>query len=581
MRVTVLNEIPEDAVLSRNWNRLVERMERPEVFFTYQWALAASRAFRTTLSPLLFLMHEDGELCGVATLAVASERQAGASFLTASTADYCDIVSAPETRASVLTCLMQKITNLKLRDLTLASLPSDSSTWKELPAVARAQRFHLASRPAYECGLVEFGSEDQRRTMVHTVTHKSREQRGLKKLSKLGTIRLAHLASPDEAYGCLSKIVSAQVSRFLATNRISPLVSHERRVFLRELTSLLSAEEWLKVSQLEVNGQPVAWNYGFRFGDSWFWYLPSFKVEYENCSPGSCLLRLLVEEGCADRSVRWLDLGLGDESYKNRFATTVRKTRHVQLSWSLPRHALVTVRQLVTTRAVHFPNAAVRLRRARQVMGSLSRRLRDDGLIATIARLGERAVRLGASRDEILLFEGTATETDEKSNMRLDPITWEGLAEAAIENADDSDTLQYLLRAAARLKDVQTSGFLLHDHAIKAAHFLSVASFDGFHVAEIDYTLDFGESAGIMIFDCWTPARYRGLGYYPLAIRMAASELRKNRKKVWIFCAATNTPSIRGILKAGFTYRFSLVRRRKLGLSRIVRLDGTARSRVQ
>ena len=575
MHVTVLREIPEGAALSGSWNRLVERMEHPEVFFTYQWALAASRAFRATLSPLLFLMHEGDELCGVAALAVPSEKPGSACFLTASTADYCDIVSAPDTRASVLTCLIREVANLKLRALTLASVPSDSLTCKELPVIARALRFHLRSRLAYECGLVEFGSQYQRQTIAHTVTHKSREQRGLKKLSKLGTVRLIHLTRPDETSSSLPQIVVAQVSRFFATNRISPLVGHERRVFLRELTSLVSVAEWLKISELQINGQPVAWNYGFRFGDSWFWYLPSFKIEYDTCSPGSCLLRLLVEEGCADPSLRWLDLGLGDESYKDRFATTTRTTRHIQLSRSLLQHALITCRQLVTTAATRFPNVADLVRRARHSIRSLSLRLHNDGPKSTITRVARRVVRLAASRDEVLFFEATAAGSGDRSNVRLEPMTWENLAKAGVENADDSDTLQYLMRAAARLKNEATEGFVLHDHAANAVHFLSVTNLQKFYAGEIDYTLNFGQSADALIFDCWTPPRYRGLGYYPLAISLATAELRKNASNVWIFCMATNTPSAKGILKAGFTYRFSLVRRRKLGLSTVVRQDKT------
>jgi CelD/BcsL family acetyltransferase involved in cellulose biosynthesis len=576
MRVTVLHEIPQDEVLSRKWNQIVERMEHPEVFFTYQWAMAASRAFRTRLRPLLFLVYDADELCGVAALALTPEAPRVASFLTASTADYCDIVSTPGTRASVLECLMQEITKLQLHGLTLASLPADSATWKDLPSVARAQGFHLASRSAYECGIVEFGSEDQRRSMLHVVKHKSREQRGLKKLSQLGTVQLTHVMNPDEATLCLPRIISAQIARFLSTHRISPLVQPERRAFLQELTSLLAREGWLKISQLDVSGQAVAWNYGFRFADSWFWYLPSFKVESEDCSPGSCLLRLLVEEGCADSSLRWLDLGLGDESYKSRFATTVRKTRYLQLSRSLRRHGLVSVRQLATIGTMRFPDAGARARQAREVLRSLSHRVHATGWVRTIAYMGQRAVRLGVSRDEVLLFEGTATQINNRSSMRLDPVTWEHLAEAAIENSDDPETLQYLLRVAARLKKAATSAFLLRDQTGAVVHFLCVASLDGFYVDEINHKLDFGEHDGAMIFDCWTPARYRGMGYYPLAICLAASELRNNGKKPWILSAATNGPSIRGILKAGFTYRFSFVRRRKLGATEIVRQDGTS-----
>jgi hypothetical protein len=98
VRVTVLKEIPEDPDLSEAWNALVLAMENPEVFFTYQWALAASRGFQTRLSPLLFLMYDSDQLAGVVALAIDPNAPRAAFFLTSSTADYCDIVSTPANR---------------------------------------------------------------------------------------------------------------------------------------------------------------------------------------------------------------------------------------------------------------------------------------------------------------------------------------------------------------------------------------------------------------------------------------------------------------------------------------------------
>jgi CelD/BcsL family acetyltransferase involved in cellulose biosynthesis len=571
IRITVLKEIPEDLTLARDWNRLVAQMEHPEVFFTYQWALAVGRAFQATLSPLLFLMYQGNELCGVAALAVDGETGATASFLTEATADYCDVVSTPQTRGEVLACLLREASKLGLRRLCLSYLPSDSFTWKELPAVSRAERFHLARRLGAECGLVEFGTEEQREQVRQAVTHKKR----LKKLSKRGPIQITHLVNLGEIDDCLSQIASSQVTRFLATGRISPLVRFERRIFLKELAALLSAQGWLKLSRLEVNDQPVAWNYGFRFGDSWVWYLPSFKLDYEDCSPGSCLLRLLVAEGCADPSLRELDLGRGDESYKAHFATTVRKTYDVELSRSLSRHSLAVARNLMKTGAARLPRAVARLKPLRKLTSSLARRLHSEGLTATIAYTAKRVARLGVSQDEILFFEASAPDRPAPSNMCLDRVTWENLADAAMANDDETDTPQYLLGAAARLKDGKTSGSVLHVPGNQAVHFLFVANADGFHVAEIDHTITGYESQDMMIFDCWTPTRFRGRGYYPLAIRWAAAELMENQRRVWIFCAATNSPSIHGILKAGFVYRYSLVCRRRFGQSTVSRRDRT------
>ena len=115
MRVTVLKEIPEDPDLSEAWNTLVLAMDNPEVFFTYQWALAAGRGFREHLTPLLFLMHDSDQLVGVVALAIDPKAPRAAFFLTSSTADYCDIVSTPANRKTVLLALLEEIRKQPVR----------------------------------------------------------------------------------------------------------------------------------------------------------------------------------------------------------------------------------------------------------------------------------------------------------------------------------------------------------------------------------------------------------------------------------------------------------------------------------
>lgn len=366
VRVAVHEEIPENPELGRAWNGLARQMEPAEVFFTHEWALAASRAFCGSVKPLLFLLYDSGQLCGVAALARERTTTERAFFLGGSTADYCDVLSAPERRGEVLRTVLDEAKQRGVYEMTLANLPSDSTTFRELRGVARASGYRVSSRKAYRCGLVNLGSGEQRRELVESRLRGARQQRELKKLAKLGAVCVRHMVTPEEVGRNLETIVSAHVLRFSSRGRVSPLVQSERRAFLDELSERVGRAGWLKVSQLEVNGGPVAWNYGFRFADSWFWYLGTFRIEYEDVSPGSCLLRLLVEEGCADLSLRRLDLGLGDEPYKHSFVNGVRETMYVQLSSTLSRHAMNIGRQMVTRIAGHLPTLAEGVRWVRE-----------------------------------------------------------------------------------------------------------------------------------------------------------------------------------------------------------------------
>jgi CelD/BcsL family acetyltransferase involved in cellulose biosynthesis len=568
VQVKVLEQIPEDRETVEAWNNLVFRMERPEVFFTHQWALAASLAFSDSLTPLTFLIYESGRLTGVAALATQRESPDTVFFLGANTADYCDVLSEPENRGNVLATVFEEMNKRKLPNLTLANVPSESYTLQSLRAIALAQGFHLHQRKGYDCGIISLADPGQRQTVLNSVTRKEKERRGLKKLGQLGPVRTTHL-SGEELENGLRPIFSAHISRFLATNRFSPLIRPQRRLFLTELGKLLSSAGWLKVSQLEVNGEAIAWNYGFRFSESWFWYLPTFQIRLEEATPGSCLLRLLTEEACADDSVTRLDLGLGEEAYKHRFANAVQSTRYLQLSKSMSRHLTVSGRHWLASIVGRSPVIDKRIRGARELLRRLQRRTGESGTTGMLKHGLMRARRSVVSKDEVAFFESPLIQVPESERVLLLPLSWEQLADAAIENADDEQTMQYLMRCGQRLRRGGTRGYCFQEREGKASHFLWVHRYDGFHLSEIDSALQSSDDGAVMIFDCWTPLEQRGRGSYATAIRLAAASLQREDKRVWIFSATANEASVRGILKAGFTYRFSQVRSRILFRSKL------------
>jgi CelD/BcsL family acetyltransferase involved in cellulose biosynthesis len=77
---------------------------------------------------------------------------------------------------------------------------------------------------------------------------------------------------------------------------------------------------WLRLWLLDLDGKPVAAEYGFRFGDRYFAYQVGRDPAWDRASVGSVLeaysIRAALDEGV--REYRFL---LGNEPYKYRFAT--------------------------------------------------------------------------------------------------------------------------------------------------------------------------------------------------------------------------------------------------------------------
>lgn len=336
MRIVRYGEIPEDPRLHRQWNDVALQMERPEVFYTYEWALAVQSAYRVSLKPLLFLGYEGDDLVGVASLATDAEENV--VFLGASTADYCEFLTQPDRRAEFVDAMFGELRKIKLNSLTLANLPEESATPAALRAAAQKHSFYLHIRPAYLCAQVDLGCGNQRKELKNTLAGKKKLRQYLRGMEREGPVTFAHLQSQAEIEAALPAFADAHVARFQATQRVSSLSTPERRLFLQELARRFARAGVVTLSMLKIGGRAVAWNYGFQFNGSWFWYQPTFDSSQEVNSPGYCLLSRIVIEACDMEGMKMVDLGLGAEGYKERFGNRTSQTLYVTMTRSWPRH---------------------------------------------------------------------------------------------------------------------------------------------------------------------------------------------------------------------------------------------------
>ena len=345
----MLNEIPEDSALREQWNALAMEMERPQVFYTWEWSWAVQRAYRATLHPLIFLAYDQREsLTGV--VALATDDSGHVSFLGATTGDYCDFLSAADHRSAFVTAVLDELHKRDIGSLTLTNLPADSPTVGALQQDSTQSGYRCFGRTAYICAQVlleklERGPNDDKPVLPG----KKMVRRSLAAMGKESPVRLDHARSWEDIRPLLPQFAQAHIARFQATGRVSNLVQPERRLFLEELSKLLSEHGWIVLTRMMSGERTIAWNYGFQFQGVWFWYQPTFDSGLEKYSPGFCLLSKLVEEAAENSDLRMVDLGLGAEEYKERFANQTRETLYVTLRASAVQHAREIVRHRAAT----------------------------------------------------------------------------------------------------------------------------------------------------------------------------------------------------------------------------------------
>jgi CelD/BcsL family acetyltransferase involved in cellulose biosynthesis len=342
LRLVLHREIPDDDILACQWNALVWQMECPEVFYTFEWALAVSRAYRDSITPLLILAYERDSLVGVAALAT-DKAQRETFFLAGTTADYCDFVSLPDLRQKLMSSVLAELRTLGLPMLVLANLPADSTTARVLGPSAASRGYNLFSQPAFQCGQVSLRTAEQRESVYRSVRHK-REGRYLKVLAAKVPVVVDHLRLWDQIAVALPSFSKAHVARFSALGRISHLASPQRIAFLSELAKLLSLQGWITLNQLRAGDHPIAWLYAFRFARHWSFYQMTFDGSFSEYSPGSGLRLRVIEQACDSSETDFVDLGLGGEHHKQRWATAARETLHVTLARSTVTYLRVAAR---------------------------------------------------------------------------------------------------------------------------------------------------------------------------------------------------------------------------------------------
>jgi CelD/BcsL family acetyltransferase involved in cellulose biosynthesis len=496
------------------------------------------------------------------------------SFLCATTGDYCDFLSSPEDKPALVAGVLAELWKQGIGAITLTNLPADSDTIAAIRQASAKTGYHYFARTAYVCAQVLLSKLERRPGENGLVLpRKKMLRRFLNAMRREAPVRLDHARSWDAVEPLLPQFIHAHVARFLAAGRISNLARPERRTFLEQLAKLLCDRGWLALTRMMSGRDVFAWNYGFRFQDTWFWYQPTFDSALEKYSPGFCLLTKLVEEAADEPELKLVDLGLGAEDYKDRFCNQTRKTLYVTLRASALEYFREIVRYRLSTAVKVWPLVERASRSLLARYKALKQRLQHLGFRKTCIWAARRAQQAIASRDEVLFYELTNAEPAllELEDVRLNMIDLNTLAAAAMQNANDEATLAYLLRCSQRLRmEPLSHGFALTNRDGDFLHFTWEGPFEGFHWSELDCSLPSPAPDSVILFDCWTPASQRGRGYYALMLGLVAYRARQAGKRAWVFSASTNASSVRGLEKGGFRRCFSVFRYRLLWWQKIV-----------
>jgi len=153
-------------------------------------------------------------------------------------------------------------------------------------------------------------------------TRKQTTLRREKELARTGHVAVHHFRDAGDVLPQLDAFFQQHVARWSDTPTPSQFRSEKQRESFRARTGQLAQLGWLRFSRLDLDDRPIAFHRGTCYRGHYKYGRSTYAPDLAGFSPGAVLLRHVllsaIEEGA-----HTFDFGLGDESYKFRYATDV------------------------------------------------------------------------------------------------------------------------------------------------------------------------------------------------------------------------------------------------------------------
>jgi CelD/BcsL family acetyltransferase involved in cellulose biosynthesis len=163
-----------------------------------------------------------------------------------------------------------------------------------------------------------------------------------KRLEKKYKAHFYRCESESELPACLEALFSLHQKRWQSTGQPGSFHSAARRGFYLDLSRVLLAQDRLEFWLLDLDGKPVAAQFGFRFGTTVSQLQEGFDREYSTDSVGY-LLRARVIQRMIAQGVRTYDFLGGEPGYKAKWGA--QSGQYVDLRFARPFSAGATFLQ--------------------------------------------------------------------------------------------------------------------------------------------------------------------------------------------------------------------------------------------
>lgn len=324
LQFRILDGFNDPAVSQDNWNALVTSSPTNEIFLTWHWQSTWWQTFGR--GQLLLIIAEDkNRLVAIAPLFADNGM---VFFVGSGGSDYLDFIgdiSLPGVLKNFLSIAAAATTGFC--GFRFYHIPDQSPTGNLLAKESGSGKWTLYEEGELPSPFLHMELNPARALLA---TRKKTIRYHENWFRNSGELEITHSSVKEDIIPQLDSFFLQHISRWSATDYPSLFLSETQRQFYLLLCQNLTAKDFVRFSVIKWRGVPIAYHFGFWYQKKFFLYKPSYDTSLAKYSPGMVMIRHLLLQAIQDQA-EIFDFGLGDEEFKNRFATGVKLVK----TWGL------------------------------------------------------------------------------------------------------------------------------------------------------------------------------------------------------------------------------------------------------
>jgi CelD/BcsL family acetyltransferase involved in cellulose biosynthesis len=323
--IHLLETYSEYLALRTEWDELFATLEHPTPFLSWDWIDIWLKHFSFSSNVRIYIARKKDVLVGIAPLYAENRslKTAGIKKIhfigDELLADYMDFLIRPNNE-DITQSFMNALSRYGWSVVSLKRIRQDSPNLEEI-------RKYINERPLRGEIFVNCASPFIKIEGEWPNFFNQREKKKLRqeirttcnKLEKKGVISYEK-STCETVQHTIDALIKFHLER--QSKKIGDSIFSNTTItnFLKDIADKFTRKGWVRASCLKLDGTIVSAVYSFHMGDTFYYWIPSFSIEYNKYSMGKLHLRYMIQE-CFESGDRIFDFMIGEERYKTQWST--------------------------------------------------------------------------------------------------------------------------------------------------------------------------------------------------------------------------------------------------------------------